>query len=102
MTVCPCTAIASRNVATVCGPSNSAVLSNGPSRSMSRGIPLYTRAIFTATSLGDVLMIACRTGYQSIKPFLAEHIHQSFAETLIDIGRPGDRLREATLLGIIF
>src|SRR5215475_6336238 len=47
-------------------------------------------------------MIACRTGYQSIKPFLAEHVYELFAEALIDIGRPGDRLREAPLLRIIF
>ena len=64
--------------------------------------PLYTKAIFTATSLGWALMIACRTGYESFKPLLAEHIHELFAEALIDIGRPCDRLREAPLLRIIF
>ena len=47
-------------------------------------------------------MIACRTGYQSIKPLLAEHVHELFAEALIDIGRACDGLREAPLLRIIF
>jgi hypothetical protein len=47
-------------------------------------------------------MIACRTGYESLKPLLAEHVHELFAEALIDIGRAGDGLREATLLRIIF
>ena len=52
VTACPWTASASCNVATVCGPSNSAVRSSGPCRSMARVTPLYTKAIFTATSLG--------------------------------------------------
>src|SRR5215475_9920751 len=95
-------AIASRKVATVCGPSNSAVRSNGSRSSISRVIPLYTKAIFTATSLGCALMIACRTSYQGIKPLLAEYIHQFFAKTLIDIRRSCNGLREATLLRIIF
>ena len=64
--------------------------------------PLYTKAIFTATSLGWALMIACRTGYESIKPLLAEHVHKLFAEALIHKGRASDGLREAPLLRIIF